>query len=111
MQCISSIFSDQLEGSRSTIVQYIYGRQKWFWIAAIETIYGFHARSCESIGDGLKETGVQLQCTPPFSELCIKLRFEDAIFSIENEGSLIRISHPDMGSITIFGYSGHSLQT
>jgi hypothetical protein len=110
MQCISSVFSKQLEGKPTTIIQYIYGRQKWFWIQDFEIIYGFHARSFEVTADGLKENGVQLQGAPPFSELCVKLRFEDAIYSIENDGLCLRMSHPEMGSITLFGHSDYSVK-
>ena len=82
-----------------TIIQWIYGRKKWFYFLEIDLFIGFIARDLSCDGTSIKETGSRIYELPPFSELCIKLRYENAFVNMENDSILF--NHPDLGSITM----------
>lgn len=96
MECISSVSCKEGKGNK-TIIQWIYGRKKWFYFLEIDLFIGFLARDLSYDGISIKETGLRIYELPPFSELCIKLRYENAFVNTENDS--IVFSHPDLGSI------------
>ena len=98
MECISSISCMEGKGTK-TIIQWIYGRKKWFYFLEIDLFIGFLARDFSCDGTSIKETGLRIYELPPFSELCIKLRYENAFVNTENDS--IVFSHPDLGSIIL----------
>ena len=99
MECISSVYSfpSKDEKGTKTVIQWIYGRKKWFYFLEIDLFIGFLARDLSYDGISIKETGLRIYELPPFSELCIKLRYENAFVNTENDS--IVFSHPDLGSI------------
>ena len=102
MDCISSVYSNNInvdEKGTKTIVQWIYGRKKWFYFLEIDLFVGFLARDFSYNETSIKETGIRIFELPPFSELCIKLRYENAFVNTENNS--ITFIHPDLGSITL----------
>ena len=101
MECISSVYScpSKEEKGTKTVIQWIYGRKKWFYFLEIDLFIGFLARDLSCDGTSIKETGLRIYELPPFSELCIKLRYENAFINTENNS--IVFSHPDLGSITL----------
>ena len=98
MECISSVSSNKEKGTK-TIIQWIYGRKKWFYFLEIDLFIGFLARDLSYDQTSIKETGLRIYELPPFSKLCIKLRYENAFVNMENDS--IIFSHSDLGSITM----------
>jgi len=98
MECISSVSCTDEKGTQ-TIIQWIYGRKKWFYFLEIDLFVGFLARDHSCDGISIKETGIRIYELPPFSELCIKLRYENAFVNTENDS--IVCSHSDLGSIIL----------
>lgn len=98
MECISSVSCKEGKGTK-TIIQWIYGRKKWFYFLDIDLFIGFLARDFSCDQTSIKETGLRIYELPPFSELCIKLRYENAFVNTENDS--IIFSHSDLGSITM----------
>ena len=101
MECISSVYSfpSKDEKGTKTVIQWIYGRKKWFYFLEIDLFIGFLARDLSYDQTSIKETGLRIYELPPFSELCIKLRYENAFVNTENDS--IVFSHSDLGSITM----------
>jgi hypothetical protein len=102
MECISSVYSNNTnvgEKGTQTIIQWIYGRKKWFYFLEIDLFVGFLARDFSYNETSIKETGIRIFELPPFSELCIKLRYENAFVNTENNS--ITFIHPNLGSITL----------
>ena len=87
------------EKGTQTIIQWIYGRKKWFYFLEIDLFVGFLARDFSYNETSIKETGIRIFELPPFSELCIKLRYENAFVNTENNS--ITFIHPNLGSITL----------
>ena len=100
MECISSVSCKEGKGTK-TIIQWIYGRKKWFYFLEIDLFIGFLARDLSYDQTSIKETGSRIYELPPFSELCIKLRYENAFVNTENDS--IVFNHSDLGSITMKG--------
>ena len=100
MECISSVSCKEGKGTK-TIIQWIYGRKKWFYFLEIDLFIGFLARDLSYDQTSIKETGSRIYELPPFSELCIKLRYENAFVNTENDS--IIFSHSDLGSIKLKG--------
>jgi hypothetical protein len=98
MECISSVSCKEGKGTK-TIIQWIYGRKKWFYFLDIDLFIGFLARDLSCDQTSIKESGLRIYELPPFSELCIKLRYENAFVNTENDS--IVFSHSDLGSITM----------
>ena len=98
MECISSVSCKEGKGTK-TIIQWIYGRKKWFYFLEIDLFIGFLARDFSYDQTSIKETGSRIYELPPFSELCIKLRYENAFVNTENDS--IIFSHSELGSITM----------
>ena len=101
MECISSVYSasSKEEKGTKTVIQWIYGRKKWFYFVEIDLFIGFLAKDFSCDGTSMKETGIRISELPPFSELCIKLRFENAFVNTENDS--IIFTHPDLGSVIL----------